>query len=264
MKKQYSAMLLASALIVGTLITPSSASEYFESSAPEFSDVFGVSTTYTAPVAQDPSQTNILRNKDAAVYPPPYGFWSGEIPTDYISHYHNLEGAGTSGWGESSTLPSDASGYLPSTSLMPGAASGWTAAKETAVRYYADGTIGSIYIPAIKLTADVREGTSSKIMMDGWGHFEDSTAWDGNVCVAGHNRGANVNVGAIKDLDTGDRIEYTTLYGTRTYEVFFVGKISNDNSMRLSQSSDENLLTLITCVANDASKRWCVQAREVS
>jgi sortase A len=99
-------------------------------------------------------------------------------------------------------------------------------------------------------------------MMNGWGHFESSAVWEGNVCLAGHNRGANVNVLAIKNLAPGDAISYTTPYGTRHYNVFYVGQVDAADASRVGWSG-ENLITLITCVVNDPAHRWCVQAREI-
>ena len=68
-------------------------------------------------------------------------------------------------------------------------------------------------------------------------------------------------IGSIKDLKTGDTITYTTRYGTRTYAVSTVKKISNTDWSYL-QSASDNRITLTTCVANDSSQRWVVQAVE--
>lgn len=69
--------------------------------------------------------------------------------------------------------------------------------------------------------------------------------------------------GKIHTLKTGDQIIYTTQNGTRTYEVFYVGQISETDFSRLERSS-ENLITLVTCVRDVREMRWCVQAREVA
>jgi len=68
--------------------------------------------------------------------------------------------------------------------------------------------------------------------------------------------------GKIHTLEAGDKITYTTKLGTRTYEVFFVGKIEETDFSRLERSN-ENLITLITCVRDVRNMRWCVQAREI-
>lgn len=70
-------------------------------------------------------------------------------------------------------------------------------------------------------------------------------------------------IGGIKDLEPGDEITYTTSLGTRTYEVETVVKIRNNDWSYLEATSD-NRITLVTCVAGDSSRRWCVQAIEAS
>jgi len=87
--------------------------------------------------------------------------------------------------------------------------------------------------------------------------------WNGNVCLAAHNRGTNAYFGKIHELDYGDKITLTTKKGTRTYRVFNVEKISVSDTSNLQGTSD-NMITLITCVKNQADYyRWCVQGYEV-
>jgi LPXTG-site transpeptidase (sortase) family protein len=130
--------------------------------------------------------------------------------------------------------------------------------------YLSNGAIGYISIPSINIkNYYVWEGETSASMKKGVAHFSSTSVWDGNVAVCGHNRGATYVIGAIKDLSKGDTITYTTSQGTRTYQVETVVKISNDDWSYLESSCD-NRITLITCVANDSSHRWCVQAVEVS
>lgn len=123
-----------------------------------------------------------------------------------------------------------------------------------------NGAVGKLSIPAIGIkNYYLWEGETSNSMSKGLGHFTNSSVWDGNVCVCGHNRGANYSIGAIKDLKLGDTITYTTSAGTRSYSVTTVAKISNDNWSYLGETAD-NRITLITCVAGDSSQRWVVQA----
>ena len=260
-------LALALALLLA-LAAPASAAYNFEGPPLDFA----TATNHDNPVSVPAELANERSNKDAAVEPPPYGFYSGEIPTDYISPYHN-NGIVSSGASNSTATVSSSSGssgtnvtILPSgmmemtssTSVHDSYLNRWL----TAPSYYSDGSMGGVSIPAVGIYARVYQGTASSTMNNGWGHFEDTSAWDGNVCLAGHNRGAKVNVGAIKDLKNGDIIQYVTPYGMRTYVVYFVGKIANTDSSRLAGSMD-NIITLITCVENDSSRRWCVQAREV-
>jgi sortase A len=69
-------------------------------------------------------------------------------------------------------------------------------------------------------------------------------------------------IGSIKDLNIGDTITYTTIYGTRTYAVTLVKTISNTDWSYLQTTSD-NRITLTTCLADQPTKRVCVQAVEV-
>lgn len=129
--------------------------------------------------------------------------------------------------------------------------------------YLSNGAVGRISIPAIGIKKyNVWEGETSASMKKGVAHFSSTSVWDGNVCICGHNRGATYVIGAIKDLERGDKITYTTTEGTRTYEVRTVKTIGNDDWTYLQPTTD-NRITLITCVAGDSSRRWCVQAVEI-
>ena len=124
-----------------------------------------------------------------------------------------------------------------------------------------DGSIGTVEIPSLKITVKVWEGESTESMAKGLGHYSMSSCWDGNVCVCGHNRGAKCAIGPIKDLNIGDTITLTTVYGTRTYSVSYVGTISYTDWSHLQATSD-NRITLTTCLANQPEYRVCVQAVE--
>lgn len=124
---------------------------------------------------------------------------------------------------------------------------------------YLDGSIGAINIPALGISMKVWEGESN--MDKGLGHYISSSAWNGNVAMFGHNRGSQYAIGGIKNLQQGDTITYTTIYGTRTYQVTTVQIISNTDWSYL-QSTADNRITLITCLANHPESRVCVQAVE--
>ena len=125
-----------------------------------------------------------------------------------------------------------------------------------------DGSIGTVKIPSLGINMKVWEGETNASMAKGLGHYSASSCWDGNCCVCGHNRGAKYVIGSIKDLSIGDTVTYTTIYGTRTYSVSYVGVISNTDWSRLQATSD-NRITLTTCLADHPSNRVCVQAVEV-
>ena len=127
--------------------------------------------------------------------------------------------------------------------------------------YYTDGHLGTLSIPAIKLNVKVYEGTDSETLALGAGHFPDTSIWGGNVCVAGHNRGANCYFGNIHTLNIGDEITLSTKLGSRTYAVQSVEKIGEIDSKHVAPTS-ENCITLFTCVRNESEFRWCVRAVE--
>ena len=55
----------------------------------------------------------------------------------------------------------------------------------TSSLYYSNGSLGTLKIPSIGLTVGVYEGTGSTPLLKGAGHFEDTSIWLGNVCLAG-------------------------------------------------------------------------------
>lgn len=126
---------------------------------------------------------------------------------------------------------------------------------------YKDGSIGTVKIPSLKINMKVWEGETAESMKKGLGHYSSTSAWNGNVAVCGHNRGAKYVIGSIKDLKQGDTITYTTVYGTRTYEVTTVQIISNTDWSYL-QSTADNRITITTCLADHPESRVVVQAVE--
>ena len=138
-------------------------------------------------------------------------------------------------------------------------ATGWT--DVTSDLYYSGGHLGTLKIPAIGLSVKVYEGTGSKTLAKGAGHFEDTSLWDGNCCIAAHNRGVNNHFGKLHTLEPGDTITWTTKLGTRTYEVVSVQKVKETDTSGTAATSD-NRLTLFTCVRDQRDYRWMVQAVE--
>ena len=126
-----------------------------------------------------------------------------------------------------------------------------------------DGSIGTLEIPSLGISMKVWEGESAESMKKGLGHYSSTSAWDGNVGLCGHNRGAKYVIGSIKDLQQGDTITYTTKLGTRTYQVATVEIISNDDWSYL-QPSTNNRITITTCLADHPESRVCVQATEIA
>jgi sortase A len=264
MKKTIS--IIFACVLCMTLAIPAFAYNYEFGSGADTTSTFGKPTSNDEPVSPDPMSQNVRRNKDNSALPPPYFYGSGDIPTGASSLYHDntppnagngYEGLYSTGMvtadsGVSTSFTPPASGFEASTSIV---------AVNTAPKYNNDGSIGTLYVERTKKTIKIYEGEQLDNLKKGAGHFESTSAWDGNVALAGHNRGSSAYFSFVKDLHNGDKLTYTTPYGTRTYEVISVEKISETDYSKLGWSA-ENLLTLITCVADIPEQRYAAVCRE--
>lgn len=123
--------------------------------------------------------------------------------------------------------------------------------------------IWRIKIPKINLDAPIETGTSQDVLAKAVGHFEVSPKWNGNVALAGHNRGIECNFFQnIKYLKVGDKIIYTTSKGKREYKVV-MNKIIKQTNWEYIENTKDNRITLITCVENMYEYRRCIQAVEI-
>lgn len=119
-----------------------------------------------------------------------------------------------------------------------------------------------IIIPKISLEASISEGTSKEIMDKYVGHFEETSRKSGNVGLAAHNRGYAVNYfEQIKELKEGDEIIYKYYDFEMTYTVV-ENKIIKDTDWEDLEDTEENKITLITCVENEPEYRRCIQGIE--
>lgn len=211
-------------------------------------------------VGGEPTEAdNIDRSKNAALIPPPFGSPEANQTGSGTELIPGLTAGGN-------TVGSSGGSYYPPADTN-GAGSSVTITPSTKFTlpdglYYSDGSLGTLKIPTLGLSVKVYEDESLESLAKGAGHFKYTSCWDGNVGLAGHNRGVANHFGQIHTLQTGNRITYTTKLGTRTYEVFFVGQISETDFSRMGRSND-NIITLITCVRDVRDMRWCVQAREI-
>ena len=167
---------------------------------------------------------NVDRSKNVALIPPTFGSPTSYLPGSGTALTPNLvpgalDGGGLVSQVGSVTYPTvgTGSGWTGTTST------GWT--DVTSDLYYSGGHLGTLKIPAIDLSVKVYQGTDSSTLMRGGGHFKDTSIWDGNVCIAGHNRGVRDDFGELHTLEPGDTITWTTKLGTRTYEVVSVQKV---------------------------------------
>ena len=204
---------------------------------------------------------NVDRSKNVALIPPTFGSPTSYLPGSGTALTPNLvpgalDGGGLVSQVGSVTYPTvgTGSGWTGTTST------GWT--DVTSDLYYSGGHLGTLKIPAIDLSVKVYQGTDSSTLMTGAGHFPDTSIWDGNCCIAGHNRGVRDDFGDLHTLAPGDTITWTTKLGTRTYEVVSVEKVLETDTSGTAATTD-NRLTLFTCVRDQRAYRWQVQAVEV-
>ena len=119
-----------------------------------------------------------------------------------------------------------------------------------------------IVIPKISLEAEISEGTSKEIMDKYVGHFQETSSSFGNIGLAAHNRGYEVNYFSdIKKLRNGDEIIYKYYDFEKTY-IVDKNIIIKDINWDYLEPTEENKITLITCVENEPEYRRCVQAIE--
>ena len=252
--------LCLSLCMTAALAAPASALEY-SIDAPDDYD-FGRDTSIeTIHTADGGAMRNEDVSKNAALIPPAFGsesmnaFHTGEYLTP------NLAPGGIPASG--SVIGGGASGVVTPGSAVSGGnyQPSVLFTEVSGDLYYKNGSLGKIEIPTLGLSVWIYQGTDSKTLVKGVGHFEDTSIWEGNVCLAAHNRGANSYFGQIHTLNIGDKITLTTKLGTRTYQVTDVSKVSETDRSGLADSG-ENMLTLYTCVRNQRDQRWCVTAVE--
>lgn len=124
--------------------------------------------------------------------------------------------------------------------------------------------IWKIEIPKINLSADIAEGTSSKVIAKYVGHFSKTSSLNGNIGLAAHNRGIGVEsyFKNIKNLDIGDIIIYQKDEEIKEYKVT-ENVVIDETDWTYLQNTNDNRITLITCVEGKPQYRRCVQAIEV-
>ncbi len=251
-------MIFTVALLAALTVTPASALEYPVDgpSAGEFGTPTSSTTVYMAdnPAAQD-------KSKSTSLIPPGFGTPTSYLPGSGEPLTPNLTGNTGS---LSVTLPFIGGVTMPAsvveeTPIVSYPVTAYT--NLTSDLYYSGGYLATLQIPRLGVNVKVYQGTDSAQLAKGAGHFPSTSIWDGNVAVAGHNRGANCYFGDIHKLTQGDTITLTTKLGTRTYTVTGVFKVEETDSSMLAATSD-NCITLYTCVRDQSAYRWCVRAVE--
>ncbi len=117
-------------------------------------------------------------------------------------------------------------------------------------------------IPSISLEANIAEGTLQETMNTKIGHFEETSRMYGNIGLAAHNRGYPVNYFAnLKLLKKGDVIQYQYQNFQKEY-VVTSNRIIQDTDWTNLEETQENTITLITCVEDEPQFRRCVTGKE--
>lgn len=122
--------------------------------------------------------------------------------------------------------------------------------------------IGSLWIPRLKRTIDIVQGTGSKELKKGVGHYVGSVlpGVSDNSVLAGHRDSVFRNLGNVK---LGDLMTVRTDYGVFVYEVHKIRIVKADDKTVIVPTSN-SVLTLSTCYpfrfVGNAPKRYIVQA----
>ncbi len=127
-----------------------------------------------------------------------------------------------------------------------------------------DSNVWQLEIPKINLKANIAEGTTNEVLNNFIGHFTETPKSNGNIGLAAHNRGYQVNYfEKIKELELGDEIFYTYEEIKKKY-VITLKSIIKDTDWNNLQNTEDNKITLITCVENMPEYRRCIQGIEVT
>lgn len=121
----------------------------------------------------------------------------------------------------------------------------------------------ALKIQKINLEAKINEGTTKEVMDEYIGHFEETPKEVGNIGLAAHNRGYKNNYFEnLKKLQIRDEITYIYKGKEKNYKVSKIS-IIKDTDWSMLENTEENELTLITCVENEPEYRRCVKAEEI-
>lgn len=125
-----------------------------------------------------------------------------------------------------------------------------------------EGAVGILKIDKINLCQKVAEGHSLEVLKTDLGHVDETAYYKGNIGILGHNNGNAGYFKRLTELTIDDEIQYITENGTMKYKVSEITEIEDTDWSKLSKTED-NRITLITCVRNVPTKRYCVQAVEI-
>ena len=262
------AFCLTAALLAAVCMTPASALDYTVDAPEDY--------LFARPTSDETiyewENPNVDRSKNTALIPPGFGTPTSYLPGSGTALTPNLVTGALDGGlvsqAGSVNYPPIAGSHTGSSEVdFSDSSQGGTSqtlgyTEVTSDLYYSGGYLGTLKIPAIGLRVKVYQGTDSTALAKGAGHFEDTSIWDGNCCIAGHNRGVRDDFGDLHTLEPGDPVTWTTKLGTRTYEVVSVEKVLETDTSGTGSTTD-NRITLFTCVRDQRAYRWQVQAVEI-
>lgn len=126
------------------------------------------------------------------------------------------------------------------------------------------GLVGKVEIPKLHLSAVVFQGTDNNVLDRGVGHLDGSAlpGQPGNVVLAAHR---DTFFRSLRNIHTGDTVDVTTPYGSRTYTVDSTTVVDPTQTSVMAPTRTPTL-TLITCYpfyfVGHAPKRFIVRARD--
>lgn len=193
-------VFLLTAMICTLCVGQASALEYTMDAPEDY--LFGRPTSDDTIYEWD--DPNVDRSKNVALIPPGFGSPTSYLPGSGTALTPNLVPGALDG----GLVPQTGAVNYPvidsGTSSSISESTGFT--EVTSDLYYTNGSLGTLKIPAIGLTVKVYEGTGSSTLAKGAGHFEDTSLWDGNCCIAYHNRGVRNDFGKLHTLEIGDTV----------------------------------------------------------
>lgn len=118
-------------------------------------------------------------------------------------------------------------------------------------------------IPKINLLADIKDGTEGEIINSYIGHFKETAYIEGNIGLAAHNAGYKENYFEnLYKLKKGDIIKYKKGNNEKEYKVT-ENIVIDETNWKYLKNTQDNRITLITCITDNPKQRRCVQAVEV-
>ena len=155
----------------------------------------------------------------------------------------------------------EAAVFVPQTDPDDAADTGnYTLPEQAALK---DGSIGVLTIESIGVSAPVFETDDEmEAMKKGIAHYKTTSAWNGNIGLCSHNGTASYCwFRNLHKVEKGDVVTYQTALGIRIYEVTEIKEIDETDWSMLGRTED-NRITMTTCIDGKPSKRLVVQAVE--